>query len=269
DEERRPKADYLADLEAEERAQHVKARVGEIQHAHHAEDQRQAARHQKQQHAVKHAIQGRYSDELQHNRASLVGSARPVHFAAGRQVGVLRGDLAGHLPAPSSALLVERLILANRTQFGDVHRLEELVILGAHETVAAVIDGDFHTVELGRDLDRVERLRFLRRFDEHADLVDGTRIEKGHVGLGAERFLELNSRRIELVRDAFADYVDAIRQVGLLDRRRPASTAGIIGVPVDLQSGIGGGLEQQSEILTPIAGDNAVGAGSLDLGDIG
>src|ERR1700722_20871627 len=91
--------------------------------------------------------------------AGPVWSARPVHLATRRKNSVLRVDLAGHLPAPAGILLVERLILADRTQVGDVHRLEELVMVGAHETVAAVIDGDFHAIELGGDLDRVERIR--------------------------------------------------------------------------------------------------------------
>ncbi len=66
DDERRPEADHLADLEAEEGAQHVEAGMGEIEHAHHAEDQREPARHQEQQHAVEHAVKRRYGDELQH-----------------------------------------------------------------------------------------------------------------------------------------------------------------------------------------------------------
>ena len=58
-------------------------------------------------------------------------------------------------------------------------------------------------------------------------------------------------------------------QVGLLDRGRAAGAAGIIGIPVHLQPGVGGGLEQQREILAPVAGDDGVGAGRLDLGDVG
>ena len=66
DEEPGPEADPAADLEAEIGADHVEAGVGEVEHAHHAEDQRQAARHHEQQHAVEHAVQGRERDELQH-----------------------------------------------------------------------------------------------------------------------------------------------------------------------------------------------------------
>jgi hypothetical protein len=62
-----------ADLEAEESAQHVEAGMCEIEHAHHAEDQRQPARHQKQQHAVEHAVERRYGNELQHPQPGLAG----------------------------------------------------------------------------------------------------------------------------------------------------------------------------------------------------
>ena len=61
----------------------------------------------------------------------------------------------------------------------------------------------------------------------------------------------------------------AMRQPGLLDRSRAAGAAGVIGVPVGLQAGVGRRLQQQREVLAPIAGDDAVGARGLDLGDIG
>ena len=64
-----PEADAAAQLEAEIGAEHVEARMGEIEHAHHAEDQRQAARHHEEQHAVEHAVQRREGDELQHRLA--------------------------------------------------------------------------------------------------------------------------------------------------------------------------------------------------------
>ena len=107
DDEARPEADAAADLEAEIGAEHVEAGMGEIEHAHHAEDQRQAARHHEQQHAVEHAVQRREGDELQH-RARAKASARaraaerrarppaarlrsgPLHLAGRRQDGVAR-----------------------------------------------------------------------------------------------------------------------------------------------------------------------------------
>ena len=71
-----PEADAAADLEAEIGPEHVEARVGEIEHAHHAEDQRKAARHHEKQHAVEHAVQRRECDELQHRSLAVGASAR-------------------------------------------------------------------------------------------------------------------------------------------------------------------------------------------------
>src|SRR5271169_2346484 len=102
-----------------------------------------------------------------------LSSARVVHLAAGGPDGVPRVNLARHLPAPAGVLLVERLFLADPAEVRDVHRLEELMIIGSHEAVTAAVDGDVHTLELGRDLSRLERIRRLGGFDEHANLIDG------------------------------------------------------------------------------------------------
>ena len=80
-------------------------------------------------------------------------------------------------PAPAGILLLERLVLGDRAKASDIHRLEELMIVGSHEALAAVVDGDFHAIELSRDLDRFDRLRFVGGLDEHADFVDRPRIE--------------------------------------------------------------------------------------------
>ena len=58
-------------------------------------------------------------------------------------------------------------------------------------------------------------------------------------------------------------------EVGLLDGGRTAGAAGVVGVPVDLESGVGRSLQQQREILAPVAGHHGVGARCLDLGDVG
>ena len=52
-------ADVPADVEGEIGADHIDAGMGEIQHAHHAEDQRQPARQHEQQHAVDEAVEQR------------------------------------------------------------------------------------------------------------------------------------------------------------------------------------------------------------------
>ena len=59
DDQGRPEADILADRVGEIGAQHVGAGMGEVQHAHHAEDERQPARQHEQQHAVDEAVEER------------------------------------------------------------------------------------------------------------------------------------------------------------------------------------------------------------------
>ncbi len=90
EDEPRPEADPPADLEAEIGAEHVEARVGEVEHAHHAEDQRQAARHHEQQHAVEHAVEGREGDKLKHPspawRRSAAGGRPPRSAVYGRSI---------------------------------------------------------------------------------------------------------------------------------------------------------------------------------------
>ena len=58
-------------------------------------------------------------------------------------------------------------------------------------------------------------------------------------------------------------------EVGLLDGGRATGATGVIGVPVHLQSGVRGSFQQQRKVLPPVAGNDAVGARCLDLGDIG
>ena len=58
-------------------------------------------------------------------------------------------------------------------------------------------------------------------------------------------------------------------ETGLLDSSRAADALGVVGIPVDLKSGIGRGLEQQRHVLRPIAGNDGVGPRCLDLGNVG
>ena len=70
DDQRRKEADELADGERQIGADHVDAGMGEIQHTHHAEDQRQAAGQHEQQHAVDQAVEQGNEDYL-HDRLVL------------------------------------------------------------------------------------------------------------------------------------------------------------------------------------------------------
>ena len=67
DQQRRPEAEPAGDLKSEEGAEHVEARMREVQHAEHAEDDGQAARHQKQQHAVQHTVERGDDDQFKHD----------------------------------------------------------------------------------------------------------------------------------------------------------------------------------------------------------
>src|SRR5882757_10934365 len=77
---------------------------------------------------------------------------RPVHLAGGRQHGLRGVDLGNQFPAPAGLFLVERFLFGPLAERGDIHRLEELVIVLAHEALAAVIDVELHTFERHRDL---------------------------------------------------------------------------------------------------------------------
>ncbi len=66
DQQRRPEAEPAADLKSEEGAEHVEARMREIQHAEHAEDDGEAAGHQKQQHAEQHTVERGDDDQFKH-----------------------------------------------------------------------------------------------------------------------------------------------------------------------------------------------------------
>ena len=73
----RPEADPAAEFVGEIGAEHVDAGMGEVQHAHHAEDQRKAARQHEQQHAVDQTIQ-------QGDQTDLHGITKPLSLRAER-----------------------------------------------------------------------------------------------------------------------------------------------------------------------------------------
>src|SRR6516225_10796570 len=72
---------------------------------------------------------------------------RPFHLAGGGEYGLIRVYLRGHPPTPSGLFFLERLLLGSLTERCDVHRLEELVIVLAHEALAAGIDIELHAFE--------------------------------------------------------------------------------------------------------------------------
>ena len=66
-EERGPETNPSADLEAKKCAEHVEACMCEIENAEHAEDDGQAACHQKQQHSEQNAVQRGNDDKFEHD----------------------------------------------------------------------------------------------------------------------------------------------------------------------------------------------------------
>ena len=70
------------------------------------------------------------------------------------------------------------------------------------------------------------------------------------------------------VRKTYGDFENLIVQVALLDSGRATRATCVIGIPVRLQSGVGGSFQKQSEVLPPVAGYDAICARCLDLGNI-
>src|SRR5215472_5235982 len=79
------------------------------------------------------------------------------HLADGRQNGVCGIDLGDHAPAPSGLFLIERLVCGEIAKGFDVHGLKELVVLGPHESIAAVEHVEFHAFKRYRDLAGLDR----------------------------------------------------------------------------------------------------------------
>src|SRR5947199_10545712 len=65
-------------------------------------------------------------------------SVRAFHLAGGRKHGRGCIDLGHQLPAPAGLLLVERFLFGALAERRNIDRLEELVIVFAHVTLAAV-----------------------------------------------------------------------------------------------------------------------------------
>ncbi len=99
EEERGPEAHYAGDRIGEVGAEHVEAGVREIEHAHHAEDQRQPGAQHEQQEPVAHAVEQGDDEKLEVHRnqaARRCGKAKGKGQAGG-------GAREGMLPGPSDA----------------------------------------------------------------------------------------------------------------------------------------------------------------------
>ena len=75
DDQARPEADEARDRVGDVAAQHVEAGVRKVEHAHHAEDERQPRAQHEEQQPVAQAVEHRNGEELHRSRS--VGAARP------------------------------------------------------------------------------------------------------------------------------------------------------------------------------------------------
>src|SRR6266567_3716686 len=200
--------------------------------------------------------------------ARRLASTRTIHLAGRRQYRIGGIELGDDAPAPAGLLFVKRLLVAAFTERRDIEWLEELMVFLAHEAIAAVEDVELHAFQLGGNLGDVERLCLVDGRDQHADFIDGARIEQAEVVLGPQRLLEILRRLVRDIGQALADLEHTVVDAALLDGGRAAGAGRIISVPVDLQARIRGGFQQKREVLPPIAGDDAVSPGRLDLGDV-
>ena len=171
--QRRPEADPAAELEAEERAQHVEAGMGEVEHAHHAEDEVSplAIRNSSMPNSTPFSVEMTMSSSTSSLRGADRRRIRQEQTAPARAI---RGGANAVLvrPHPScrswAAWSAAVSILATSCQpqpvfsssngsfvgplaeRGDVHRLEELVVVLAHDALAAVEHLELHVLERGR-----------------------------------------------------------------------------------------------------------------------
>ncbi len=131
---------------------------GDIENAEHAEDDGQAACHQNQRRSVQNAVQRGYDDKTESTTLHLREMSRPRSGEC-RSAGSSRGDArlisasicrwwgAWSAPARSSQLAASpNRSFPRRTpsgaiaKQGDLHGLEELVIVLPHHALATVID---------------------------------------------------------------------------------------------------------------------------------
>ncbi len=150
----------------------------------------------------------------------------------------------------------------------DVKRLHGLVVALAHPDFAGV-DLEAHVFERQRNLLRIERLGLVHRLGHHLHHVVYPQVVEPDAGIlfveVEGEFLGVLGRHVhvpfgELQHLAFARGAHGLRR---------AEAAGVVGDEACVQLGVLGGLDQQREVVAPVAGDHGVGAGGLDLGDVG
>ena len=193
----------------------------EIEHAEHAEDDGEAARHQEQQHAEQNAVQRGDDDQFEHGAPPLgdKGPSAPA-IAGAREACAVNADYFGR-----SILQVVGSMVCGGVDLGDHAASPNRSF--PRRTVPFRCDrrtrrytsagrtGDrpcawcpcrrrrrrTSCLRALRDLDRIERLGLVGGDREHPHLVDGARIEQAEVVFGAERLLELLRRLVVEIRE--------------------------------------------------------------------
>src|SRR5262249_11970611 len=148
---------------------------------------------------------------------SVTASVRSRHLACGGQDRVLGVELGDGAPAPAGLLLVEGLLWTPLAERDDVHGLEKLVIVLAHEAFAAGEDIEFHALERETDLDGVGGFRLVDGGRQHAHLIEGPRIDDRDTVLVAKGLLGRLRGRVIDVGGPLLDGKYTMIQAGLLD----------------------------------------------------
>ena len=178
----------------------------------------------------------------------------------------LRVDLGVGLEAEPGLLDVELHLVGERR---DEHRLQQLVVVGAHLDVAdgrrrssglrapcATLTGSLDLALVAAAANRSNAV-FEAIVAELVVLAGEALLERRRVGI------ELRQRVVVI----FAHLLDDADAV-LADGARRAQRAAVVGVPVHLEPGVLAGLDQQQHVVAPVAGDHRVRARGLDLGDV-
>ena len=143
------------------------------------------------------------------------------------------------------------------------------MIVGAHPDFARVALV-FHSFERFRDGERVGRFRLVHRLGEHLELGLRGVVVKILLNLlvslvvGVVEFLDLVVGDVRMPCQHLRDMV----RTGRADRTGCAGVVRIDRVVGNVQAGVLARLDQQREVRAPVAGDDRLRAGCLDLGDI-
>ena len=149
---------------------------------------------------------------------------------------------------------------------------QHLVIVLAHDVLLADQVLHVHAFERERDLKRIGRLRLVDRRGKHLEHRQERHFREVEIMSGAEALIELLRLGIVIVdRDVLLILGDRGQPVlpARADRRRPADQVREVGVVPDVQAGVVARLDEQVQVTVVVAGDQALRARRLDLGDIG